>query len=310
MAFKSEDYTEPSRKTGKQSFRVGYVAIVGRPNVGKSTLMNAFLRQKLAIVTPKPQTTRHRILGILSEDNHQVIFLDTPGLVRPKYLLQETLVKTVKMTMKEADLILMMVAATGLDPEDDECIQSLKKFNTPRFLLINKADLVAKENILPIIDHHRTSGLFREIVPISALKEDGLDLLLSLILKSLPVGVPFYPPDKISDEPERFFASEIIREQVFLHYGEEIPYATTVYVDEFRENPGQKDYIKAVIVVERNSQKGILIGKGGNALKRVGRAAREGIELLTGRPTFLELNVQVRKNWRKDAALLKRLGYR
>ena len=292
------------------AFHVGYVAIVGRPNVGKSTLMNSLLRQKLAIVSPKPQTTRHRILGILNGEDHQVVFLDTPGLMQPKYLLQETMVKTARTTMREADLILMMMEATGAKPEEEDIARALSYFHVPRFLIINKVDLVDKERVLPIIEGFQRLAIFREIVPISALKADGLDLLLSLIVRTLPEGEPFYPPDIISDEPERFFVSEIIREQIFLHYGEEIPYATTVQVEAFTERPQRKDYIRARIIVEHDSQKGIIIGRGGQALKRVGMAARENIEQFIGRPVFLELHASVRKKWRKDAASIKHLGYR
>jgi len=292
------------------AFHVGYVAIVGRPNVGKSTLMNSLLQQKLAIVSPKPQTTRHRILGILNGEDHQVVFLDTPGLIQPAYLLQEMMVKTARSTMKEADIILMMIEATGEKPEEEDIARTLSSFRVPRFLIINKVDLVDKEQVLPLIDDFQRLNIFREIVPISALKADGLDLLLSLIVQALPEGEPFYPPDIISDEPERFFVSEIIREQVFLHYGEEIPYATTVQVEAFTESPQRKDYIRARIIVEHDSQKGIIIGRGGQALKRVGMAARENIEQFIGRPVFLELHVSVRKKWSKDAASIKHLGYR
>jgi GTP-binding protein Era len=294
----------------QSAFRVGYVAIAGRPNVGKSTLMNGLLGQKLVIVSPKPQTTRHRILGILNGEDHQVIFLDTPGLMHPRYTLQETMVKTAKATMKEADLILMMVEATGMNPDDEGLFQSLKTFQARKILVINKIDLVSKERLLPMIDHYHTEKSFEEIIPISALKADGLDVLQSTILKYLPVGEPFYPPDIVSDEPERFFISEIIREQIFLRYGEEIPYATSVHVEEYKERPGRKDYIRAMIFVEQESQKGIIIGKGGGALKEVGRAARENIEQFIDRPIFLELKVRVKKKWRKDESMIKRLGYR
>ncbi len=290
-------------------FHAGYVAIVGRPNVGKSTLMNALLQQKLAIVTPKPQTTRHRILGILNGKNYQIIFLDTPGMMQPKYVLQEKMLKTAKTTMKEADLILMMTEATGKYPEDDQVALSLKAFSVPKYLIINKTDLVPKNNILPIISRFQGMNLFQEIVPASALRNDGLDLLLSLIIDTLPEGMPFYSPDIVSNEPERFFVAEIIREKIFLLYGEEIPYATSVQVDTFEEKTGRKDYIRAVIYVERDSQKGILIGKRGHALKKVGSLAREDIEHFLKRPVFLELEVQVKKNWRKDARLVERLGY-
>jgi len=271
--------------------------------------MNNLLHHKLVIVSPKPQTTRHRILGILNGEDYQVIFLDTPGIMQPKYLLQEAMVKTARKTLKEADFILMMVEATGLTSEDEEITQSLADFKVPKLLAINKIDLIPKDHILFLIDHFQATKLFQEIVPISALKADGLDILTSLIIKSLPVGEPFYPQDMISDEPERFFVSEIIREKIFLLYGEEIPYATTVQVEDFYERPGRKDFIRAVIIVERDSQKGILIGKGGQALKKVGKQAREDIEHFLGRPIFLELEVRLKKKWRKDASLMKRLGY-
>jgi len=293
----------------QKSFRVGYAAIVGKPNVGKSTLMNRLLRQKLAIVSPKPQTTRHRILGILNGRDHQVIFLDTPGLMHPKYRLQKNMVKTAQKTMKEADLILMMVEATGVSTNDENVVHMLNTLKAQKFLLVNKVDLVQKNRLLPLIENFQEMALFQEIVPISALRSDGLDLLLSLILKYLPEGEPFYPPDMVSDEPERFFVSEIIREQIFIHYGEEIPYSAAVQIETFEEKPEHKDYIRAIVNVERDSQKGIIIGKGGQTLKKVGIRARENIEQFLGRPVFLELDVRVKKNWRKNDSLIKRMGY-
>lgn len=293
-----------------QPFKSGYVAIVGRPNVGKSTLMNTFLRQKLAIVSPKPQTTRHRILGILNGEKHQVILLDTPGMMEPKYLLQDQMRKTALTAATEADLILLMIEAGEILPEDEALINEIGNQKAPIFLLINKIDRMDKKVLLPVIDRFQNSGAFREIVPISALKADGIAILLSLILKSLPPGEPFYPQDMVSDEPERFFVSEIIREQIFLHYGEEIPYSTSVRVVEFNENPDGKDFIRAVVFVERDSQKGILIGKGGQAIKRVGKIARENIEQFLGRSVFLQIEVRVQKKWRKDPAAIKKLGYR
>jgi len=293
----------------QKSFRVGYAAIVGKPNVGKSTLMNRLLRQKLAIVSPKPQTTRHRILGILNGRDHQVIFLDTPGLMHPKYRLQKNMVKTAQKTMKEADLILMMVEATGVGTNDENVVHMLNTLKAQKFLLVNKVDLVQKNRLLSLIENFQEMALFQEIVPISALRSDGLDLLLSLILKYLPEGEPFYPPDMVSDEPERFFVSEIIREQIFIHYGEEIPYSAAVQIETFEEKPEHKDYIRAIVNVERDSQKGIIIGKGGQTLKKVGIRARENIEQFLGRPVFLELDVRVKKNWRKNDSLIKRMGY-
>jgi GTP-binding protein Era len=311
MAFKSGGFTKVMKNINQhdQHFRSGYIAIVGRPNVGKSTLMNALLQQNLAIVSPKPQTTRHRIIGILNGENHQAIFLDTPGVIEPTYLLQETMTKTALNTMKGVDLILIMVEATGFHPLDEKLLRFTKNCNTNKLLIINKIDKVSKDHILPLIDSFKEHDNFQEIIPISALKADGLNILLTIILSNLPEGEPFYPPDIISNEPERFFVSEIIREQILLQYSEEIPYAATVQVEEFQEKPGRKDYILAIIYVERDSQKGIIIGKGGQALKKTGKLAREGIEHFIGRPVFLELRVQVRKKWRKNASQLKRLGY-
>jgi GTP-binding protein Era len=290
-------------------FKSGYVAIVGKPNVGKSTLLNHFLKQKLAIVTPKPQTTRNRILGILNGNHYQVILLDTPGLIEPKYKLQESMVRTAMSTIKEADLILMMIEAQALSEADETVLRSLESSPVHKILVINKVDTIRKEELLPLMDEVKDRKVFREIIPISALKGDGLEDLLNEILKILPQGDPFYPPDIISDEPERFFVAEIIREKIFLCYGEEIPYATAVTIAEFKERSGQKDYIHAKIYVERESQKGILIGKGGKALKRVGQRAREEIETFLGRSVYLQLEVAVKKKWRKDPNLMKSLGF-
>ncbi|MFC1501918.1 GTPase Era [bacterium] len=298
--------TKPSQL---KPFRAGYIAIIGKPNVGKSTLMNHLLEEKLAIVSPRPQTTRNRILGILNGDGYQAIFLDTPGLMEPKYLLQQSLTKTSMSTMEQADLILFLIDATNISVEDDKIIDILKTKHALKFLIINKIDLVKRERILPIIQTFQAYKIFKEIIPISALKADGLELLLSLSTASLPESEPFYPADIFTDEPERFFVSEIIREKIFLFYGEEIPYATAVQINTFQEKPGEKDYIRAIIHVERDSQKGILIGKKGQAIKKVGQTARKDIEQFLGRPVFLELDVQVKKKWRKNPVLIKRLGY-
>ena len=298
--------TKPSQM---KPFRAGYIAIIGKPNVGKSTLMNHLLEEKLAIVSPRPQTTRNRILGILNGDGYQAIFLDTPGLMEPKYLLQQSLAKTSMSTMEQADLILFLIDAKNISVEDDKIIDILKTKHALKFLIINKIDLVKREQILPIIQTFQAYKIFKEIIPISALKPDGLELLLSLSTASLPESKPFYPADIFTDEPERFFVSEIIREKIFLFYGEEIPYATAVQINTFQEKPGEKDYIRAIIHVERDSQKGILIGKKGQAIKKVGQTARKDIEQFLGRPVFLELDVQVKKKWRKNPVLIKRLGY-
>jgi len=290
-------------------FKAGYVAIVGRPNVGKSTLMNAFLQQKLAIVSPRPQTTRNRILGILHGPEHQVIFHDTPGFIEPKYLLQETMKKSVLASLDEADLVLVMIEGLGLKEDDRRVLELTKTVNKPKLLVINKVDRINKDILLPLMTEMQTMDDYKAMIPISALEKDGLESLQATIVEHLPAGLPFYPPDMISDEPERFFVSEIIREQIFLKFSEEIPYSTAVRIDDFKERPGRKDYIRAVIVVERDSQKPILIGKGGKALKSIGAAARLEIERFLQRPIYLELHISVQKNWRKNATAIKRLGY-
>jgi GTP-binding protein Era len=290
-------------------FKAGYVAIAGRPNAGKSTLMNRLLGRKLSIVTPKPQTTRRRVLGIKTGSDHQVIFLDTPGLFEPKYLLQRTMVQAARECMGMADLVLWMTDASAASDADEKALEYLAPDRVPKLAVINKIDLVPKGGLLPMIGRFSGLNLFEEIVPVSALRNDGLDRLFELILKRLPAGEPFYPPDMMSDEPERFFVSEIIREQVFLQYKDEIPYAATVQIEEFKERPGRKDYVRAAIFVEHDSQKGIVIGRGGLALKKVGMKSREAAEAFLERPLFLELYVKVKPRWRNEQGAMREFGY-
>ena len=290
-------------------FKSGYVAIVGRPNVGKSTLMNALLHQKLAIVSPRPQTTRNRILGILHGPGHQVIFHDTPGFIEPKYLLQESMKKSILASLDNADMVLVMIEGLGLKEDDKRVLELTQSINKPKLLVINKVDRINKDVLLPLMTEMQKQDDYKAMIPISALEADGLEQLEQAIVQELPAGLPFYPTDIITDEPERFFVSEIIREQIFLKFSEEIPYSTAVRVDDFKERPGRKDYIRAVIIVERESQKPILIGKGGKALKGIGAAARLEIERFLQRPIYLELHISVQKNWRKNATAIKRLGY-
>jgi GTP-binding protein Era len=292
-------------------FKAGYVAIVGEPNVGKSTLMNALLNQKISIVTPKPQTTRNRILGILSRDDAQIIFLDTPGLIKPKYLLQQKMLSTAEAALDDADVILVMTEAShGVRLPDEVDRLVLKKHSAkPILLVINKVDLVYKPQVLPTIAEFSKREIFREIIPVSALKQDNLDDLLKTLLVYLPVHEPFYPTDIVSDSPERFFVAEFIREKVFEQFSEEIPYSAAVEIREYHERETGKTFISADIVVERESQKGILIGSGGESLKKVGQAAREEIELFLQQQVFLELRVKVRGRWREREALLKSYGY-
>jgi GTP-binding protein Era len=293
------------------NFKAGYVALIGRPNVGKSTLMNALLGQKLSIVTAKPQTTRHRVLGILSGNEYQVIFLDTPGLLIPRYKLQETMVKAARNAIEEADVLLFMIEPEEkISQANRSILTELTQTKKPVILTINKIDLIEKDKLLPIIENYSKSFDLASIIPISAIKADGLDKLKQLIIDNLSDGFPFYPPETITDQPERFFVAEIIREKIFQKYGEEIPYSTTVTIEEFKEREQGKDYVRAVIYVERDSQKGIIIGKQGAALKRVGQIARQDIELFLGRSVYLELFVKVKEKWRQNEGILKELGYK
>lgn len=299
------------------SYRAGYVALVGEPNVGKSTLLNALLGQKLSIVTPKPQTTRHKIAGILTGKDHQAVFLDTPGLIKPKYTLQEIMMSFSGEAMDEADIVMFLTGAN-----DKGALSSVR--NSPAiaklfgsgekktvFMVINKIDLVGKRDLLPLIKGFSDLYPFDEVIPVSALKEENLDDLKSTIVKYLPEGTAFYPEDYASDRDERFFVSELIREEIFKVFKEEVPYATTVEIEEFRESDTErKTYIRAVVYVERDSQKGIIIGKKGAALKQIGQNSRKQIEQLIGHEVFLELFVKVEKEWRDDKGKIKRLGYR
>ena len=298
-------------ESNKKTFKSGYVAIVGKPNVGKSTLINDFLGCKLSIVTPKPQTTRKKIMGVLTKEEYQIVFYDTPGVMEPRYELQKYMVKEAFDAIEDADVVLMMAEPFEPPTEwDKEILKKLSQVNTPVILAINKIDLIEKDSLIPILSAYDQQFKFAEIVPISALKGTNLDLMLNLVVKYLPEGEPFYPEDYMTDYNERFLASEIIREKVFEFYGEEIPYSTTVEIEEFKEREAGKDFIKAIIYVERDSQKGIIIGENGKAIKRVGVIAREEIEKQIGRKVFLELWVKVMEKWRKDKKKMYKLGYK
>jgi GTP-binding protein Era len=286
-----------------QTMRSGFVSILGKPNVGKSTLLNNLIGTKISSVTPKPQTTRHKILGILTKGDFQIVLLDTPGIFKPVYELQKVMVKTALSSIEEADLIILLVEPFGLEED------LVKKIDKPIILAINKVDLVAKKKLLPIIDEYQKFEQVKEIVPISALYSRGLDDLIETVVKYLPEGEPFYPDDMLSDRQERFFVAEIIREKIFLLYRKEVPYATSVEIDEFTERDGAKDYIRAVIYVEKPSEKAILIGDKGRALKKVGEDARKDIEKFIGRPCYLDLWVKVKKGWRRDAHAISKFGY-
>jgi len=318
--------------------RCGSVAIVGRPNVGKSTLLNRFLGQKIAIVSPKPETTREKLLGILTLEQAQVLFLDTPGIYRgAKTLMGKHQIKQAQEALQEADVLLLMTEApAGLTDEDQQLFRLLPKDprfregdaerTVPVFLAINKADRVKKPLLLPQIAEAQRMYPFREIFPISATKGDNVPELLAAVVGALPEGPPLYPADQVTDRPMRMLAQELVREKALLFTHEEVPHAVAVRVEEWREgkeNASQKDssfeekcprkkrslYVRATVYVERDSQKAILIGKGGELLKRIGQEARKEIEALAGRPVFLDLWVKVAKNWRKDPQMLRELGY-
>lgn len=290
-----------------EGHRSGYVAIVGKPNVGKSTLMNALVGRKLSIVTYKPQTTRNRVLGILSGDDYQIIFLDTPGIIAPRYRLHEAMMHDVRDSVAEADLLLFMADASQgrVDAESLKVIT-----DRPALLVVNKMDLIRQEEALPLVQAYVETRAFEDVIPISAATGFNLDVLKRELIRRLPPGPPFYPKDMLSEHPERFFVTEIIREKIFELYHEEIPYSVQVNIVQYEEQPNGKDRISAEIVVERESQKGIVIGRGGSALKKVGIAARKDIEAFVGKGVFLELHVKVRDDWRNKDTLLRSYGYR
>jgi GTP-binding protein Era len=291
----------------EKRFRSGFISIIGRPNVGKSTLLNALLGEKVAIISDKPQTTRNRILGIVNKPGAQLVFMDTPGIHKPMHKMNEFMVKTALATYNEVDVILMLVEATEKPGGGDKfIIETLSEVKTPVFLLINKVDLVKKEALLPLIKEYSTLYDFAEIIPVSALRND-LGVLLDAILKRLPQGPKYFPDDQLTDQPERFIVSELIREKVFALTKEEIPYSTAVVIEEMREEP-DITRITAIIYVERDSQKGILIGKGGGMLKQIGTLARQDAEKLLGTKIFLQLWVKVKKGWREDERMLKNIG--
>jgi len=290
--------------------RSGFVAIVGRPNVGKSTLLNQLLGEKIAIVTPKPQTTRNQIKGIKTTANEQIVFLDTPGIHRAHSLMNKRMVETALKTLKEVDMVLWLIdAREALRREDQDIARTLKESRTLTLVLLNKIDLISKGKLLPLMEQCSLLLPEREIIPISALKGENIDLLLETIIRGLPEGPRYYPEGDVTDQTERFIASEIVREKIFLLTREEIPYATAVTIDEFTEKEEKNlIVIKATIYTERESHKPILIGKKGSMLKEVGRQAREELELLLGCKIFLELFVKVHTGWTQDPHTLTEFG--
>jgi GTP-binding protein Era len=295
----------------EKPFKSGFVGIIGRPNVGKSTLLNTFLGEKVAITTPKPQTTRNRILGIRNTDSGQFVFLDTPGIHRARTPLNLLMVKSAMGTFAEVDVLLLLVEADrGLRDEDSLIIDSLKTIKIPVILVINKIDLVQKETLLPLIDTFKDLYAFEEIIPISATRGFGVDRLTDILWRLLPEGPKLFPDDMITDRSERFIAAEIIREKILLRTHQEIPYATAVVVEAFKEEEERNFiHIQASIIVEKDSQKGIVIGKKGAMLKNIGQQSRKDLERFFNARIYLELFVKVRKDWTHDERLLKELGY-
>ncbi|MBI4721473.1 MAG: GTPase Era [Candidatus Stahlbacteria bacterium] len=283
----------------------GFVAIVGKPNVGKSTLLNRLLGTKLVAVSNKPQTTRHNVLGILNEPDYQIIFTDTPGIFNPTNSIQKVMVKQALLSLKDNDITMLLVEPFTMETE------MIKKMERATILVINKIDLLKdRKLLLPLINKYKEFKLVQEIVPISALNGDGIEGLKKVIATFLPdQEEPYYPTDILSDRDERFFVSELIQEKVFVFYGQEIPYATTVMIDEFKEREQGKYFIRATIYVERASEKAIIIGNKGEAIKRVGTEARKAIEKLINHPVYLELWVKVRKGWRRNLQDIKEFGY-
>jgi GTPase len=298
-------------------FRSGFVCILGRPNAGKSTLLNALVGEKLAIISPKPQTTRNRIQGVVhvpkrnGKGGGQIVLIDTPGVHKPDSSLGRKMMVEVREAMEGCDLVLLLMDVTHkFDPRDQFALDLLKQSGTKSFLLLNKIDLIReKSKLLPLIEEYRKLYDFSEVIPISALKRSGLDRLLEKVVAALPTGPAYFPEDEITDQPARFMAAEIIREQVLLNTKEEIPYATTVIVDSFEESP-KLTRIAATIYCERAGQKGILVGKGGQMLKKIGTAARLQIERMLGTKVFLELYVKVEPRWRDSRSFVEELDWR
>ncbi|TVQ13941.1 MAG: GTPase Era [Balneolaceae bacterium] len=285
----------------------GYIAIIGKPNAGKSTLLNQVMGIKLSIATHKPQTTRHRIMGIYSDDDCQIILMDTPGVITPKYKLQEAMMGFVERARTDADIVLHVVDAADPELYDAEN-ELLDRISKPVLLVLNKSDLVSEEQAGAIVNGLRAGREYADVLIVSALTGAGTDAMLDTLKAMLPTGPPFYPKDQLSEAPERFFVSELIREQLFLQYRQEIPYSCAVNIVDFSDDE-DLTRIDAEIVVNRNSQKGMIIGKGGQALKKLGTASRATIEQFLDRKIYLALHVKVRDKWRDNDAFIRSYGY-
>lgn len=294
-----------------KQFKSGFVAIVGRPNVGKSTFMNYVLGQKIAIMSDKAQTTRNKIQGVYTNQDCQIVFLDTPGIHKPKHELGNFMVESAYSALKEVDAVLFMVnAAEKRGPGDDFIIEKLKKIKTPVFLVLNKIDLISPDELLDRVESYQETIPFAGIIPISVLQGNNVQELMTTLMNHLPEGPQYYPSDQITDHPEYFVVSELIREKILHLTKEEIPHSVAVTVDKMQKDEFGKVHVYANIIVERPTQKGIIIGKGGKLLKEIGVRARKDIEQLLGNKVYLELWVKVEKDWRKKKSHLQDFGYR
>ena len=292
----------------KKYYKSGFVNIIGNPNVGKSTLMNKLIGERLSIITSKAQTTRHRILGIVNDENYQIVFSDTPGIIQPNYNLQTSMMKFVRSAFQDADVFLYMVEIGEKSLKDSSFFERLKNTDIPILLLINKIDKSNQEGVEKAIKHWESQLPKAKIIPISAIEGFGVDKIMSEITTMLPFGTPYFPNDALTDKPERFFVSEIIREKILLNYQKEIPYSVEVFIETFKQED-EIIRIEAIINVARETQKGIVIGHQGKALKKVGTQARKDLETFFRKKIFLKLFLKVIKNWRDNKQDLKRFGY-
>jgi len=289
----------------------GFISIIGRPNVGKSTFLNRVIGQKIAIMSDKPQTTRNKVQGVLTTDDSQLIFIDTPGIHKPKHRLGDFMMKVAQNTLKEVDLILFMVnAEEGFGKGEEFILEKFQTVKTPIFLVINKIDTIHPDQLFSIIESYKEKYPFKEIIPISALEGNNVETLLTQIKKYLPEGPQFYPADQVTDHPERFIVSELIREKALHLTREEIPHSLAVVIEKMEKKPNDVINVMATIIVERDSQKGIIIGKQGSMLKEIGKRARTDIENLLGNKVYLELWVKVQKDWRNKMTQLRDFGFR
>ncbi|SDC31361.1 GTPase Era [Shouchella lonarensis] len=294
----------------EQSFKSGFVSIIGRPNVGKSTLLNHVIGQKIAIMSDKPQTTRNKVQGVYTDADVQVIFIDTPGIHKPKHRLGDFMMKVAKNTLREVDLILYVISADEqFGPGEQYILERLQETNQPVFLVVNKIDKVTSDELLHMIASYKDRYDFAEIVPISALEGENVPTLMKQIVSYMKEGPQYYPADQVTDHPERFIVSELIREKVLQLTREEIPHAIAVVIEQMKRRDNGKVYVGATVIVERSSQKGMIIGKRGAMLKEIGQLARADIEALLGSGVFLELWVKVQKDWRNRPAQLRDFGF-